>query len=159
MGADIRCGEIHAALSGLVVCEETTSGARLATHCLYPSFEAVRVFVAKFGDGYKVHDDGGAYREAWLHGRDDALISRIIKSEASRCRLAVSGASMVADVPSAEWLASAILTVSNASASAARKAVERIVKKKRIEAKKRTTARTVVQVGYLPSHLRGKPRQ
>lgn len=126
MSASVRCDEVHAAISGLVVCDETTSGARVATHCLYPSFDMVRVSVAKMGDGFKVHDDGGAFREAWLHGRDEPLIMRTLKQEAEKFRLKISDTSLVADVPSSDWLLSAILTVSNASSIAARRAVERI---------------------------------
>ena len=43
-----------------LLCEETPEGARVATHCLYPSFESVRVFVARLSDGFNVHDGSGA---------------------------------------------------------------------------------------------------
>ena len=123
----MSCNEIRAALSGFGVCDETPDGSRIATHCLYPSFEAVRVFVVRVGDGYKVHDGSGAFLSAWLHGRDEGLITKILKVECSKFHLGLIGRSIVADVHSNEWLTSAILGVANASAAAAHAAVSRFV--------------------------------
>lgn len=123
----MSCDDIRAALAGFDVCEETSEGACLTTHCLYPSFEPVRVFVAKFGDGYKVHDGKGAFVAAWAHGRDEALINRALVAECSRYHLSVSSDAIVADVPSKDWLLSGILGVANASAAAATAVVARVV--------------------------------
>ncbi len=46
------CDEIRSALSGFNVCSETPDGARIATHCLYPSHEFVHVYVVNEGGGF-----------------------------------------------------------------------------------------------------------
>jgi len=123
----MSCDDVRAALSEFDTCEETPDGARVTTHCLYPSFEPVRIFVAKVGEGFKVHDGGGAFMSAWSHGRDDALINRALQSECSRFHLSMDNERLVADVSSRDWLLSAILGVANASSLAANAAVARIV--------------------------------
>lgn len=119
------CDDVRAALGSAEFCEETERGARVITHCLYPSFEPVSVFVARFGDGYAVSDAGGAVAAAWIHGRDD--IRKILKREAVRFGVEAAGDSIQAEAASLEWLRGAILAVANASSSSARYAVERAV--------------------------------
>jgi hypothetical protein len=121
------CEVVRTALSDFDRCEETLDGARVATHCLYPSFESVFVYIAKVGDSYVVHDGGGAYRTAWTHGRDSALIRRALSAEADKFRLNCFGDSIISPDVSSEWLQSAILSVANASAGAANRAVSRMV--------------------------------
>ena len=108
-------------------CEATPEGSRIATHCLYPSFEHVRVFVGKGGDGYTVHDGAGAYNAAWLHGRDDHVITKSMTDAAERFGIYVAGKALVGRVSSIDWLSNAILTVANASSLAAHDAVDRIL--------------------------------
>jgi hypothetical protein len=117
------CEQVRKALGGLEFCEESESGARVPTHCLYPSFEPVHVHVVRFGDGFKVHDGGGAFRSAWDHGRESVIITRCLNQEATRFHLVVKEATLIADVPNVEWLSAAMLSVSNASAAAATNAV------------------------------------
>lgn len=117
------CEDVRAALGAGEVCVESDAGARVVTHCLYPSFTPVSVFVTKLGDGYRVSDGSGAIRAAWAHGRDEKLIERILAREASRFHLKVSSGALVADAPSIEWLRAAILAVANASAAAAHAAI------------------------------------
>jgi hypothetical protein len=123
----MACEDVRAALSAFDACTETEEGARVATHCLYPSFDPVNVFVARFGDGFRVHDGGGAVQSAWLHGRDDSLIRRTLAKQAARYQVKVINDALVADAPSAEWLTAAILAVANASAAAAHTALDRVV--------------------------------
>lgn len=123
----MSCEDVRASLSAFDVCEDTSDGARVTTHCLYPSFEPVRVYVARMGDGFKVHDGGGAFATAWAHGRDEHLIGKSLKDECTRFHLSLVGQSFVAHVPSQDWLLSAILGVANASAAAATSAVSRMV--------------------------------
>lgn len=113
------CDEVRTALDAFGVCTETEEGSRVATHCVYPSFDPVHVFVVRYGDGFRVHDGGGALRAAWLHGREEANIRRMIAKQAVRFQVRVLDDAIVADAPSAEWLTSAILSVANASAWAA----------------------------------------
>ena len=122
----MTCDEIRKAMAEFNACEHTAEGARIATHCLYPSFEYVRVFVVKVGDGFHVHDGAGAYNAAWLHGRDDEMIKRSLDDAAERFRLHVSGTALVGNVKSLDWLTSAILSVANASSIAAHDAVAKI---------------------------------
>jgi hypothetical protein len=114
-------------LGSMPACVETEEGARLTTHCLYPSFEPVHVFIAKVGNGYKVHDGGGAFDAAWLHGRDDSVITRAILTQCERFHLRVSDGSIVGSVDSADWLLNVVLGVANASSLAAHHAVARVI--------------------------------
>lgn len=117
------CEAVQGALSNFGSCEESESGARIPTHCLYPSFETVHVHIVRYGDGFKVHDGSGAFRCAWDHGRDAPMITRCLSREASRYHISVREGSLVADAPTIDWLGSAILSVCNASAAAANAAV------------------------------------
>jgi hypothetical protein len=119
------CAEVSVALSTFSACEETPEGARVPTHCLYPSFETVFVYVARVGDGFHVHDGRGAYESARLHGRDASVSANAVAHEAKHFHLQYADDhAIIANVVSAEWLESAILSVANASALAARRALE-----------------------------------
>ena len=121
----MSCDEIRLAFAGVPDCIETDEGTRLTTHCLYPSFDPVHVYVAGFGSGYKVHDGGGAVRSAWDHGRELSLIRKMLSRQAAIYRLGMIEDALVAEVSSLDWVAAAISSVANASASAAHAAVER----------------------------------
>ena len=69
----MSCKHIQKALAILPGCVETESGSRFTTHCLYPSFETVSVYVVRFGDGFNVHDDGGAVRSIWDHAGEISI--------------------------------------------------------------------------------------
>jgi len=116
-----------AALAEFNLCLETPDGSRVTTHCVYPSFDPVNVYVSRFGDGYQVHDGCGAARSAAMHGRDEALASRSLKRWASRYHLVLKDdLALHCIVQDASWLTSAILAVANASAGAANEVVEHI---------------------------------
>lgn len=121
------CADVRSALTSFATCEETSDGARIPTHCLYPSFETAYVYVVRIGEQYRVHDGGEAFRSAWSHGRDENAIRRAISTEASRFHLNVSDNRMVSEEVSSEWIAAAILSVANASTCAANTAVARFV--------------------------------
>ena len=53
---------VRASLTKFSAPFDTDEGVRLETHCLYPSFDPVIIYVAKVGDGYKVSDGAGALR-------------------------------------------------------------------------------------------------
>ncbi len=116
------CNEIFAALTSLSSCVQTDSGACITTQCLYPSFDPVEIFIVKVGNGFKVHDGGGASRFAWLHGRDLPSIIRTLNAQAASYSLKVDEDVLISEVSSADWLMSAVLAVANASAAAAREA-------------------------------------
>jgi hypothetical protein len=121
------CDDIDKALAEYLRCEQTGAGARIATHCLYPSFETVKVFVAKMGDSYDVHDGMGAYNTAWLHGRDEAMIMNSIRDFVARFHLTLNVRTIVGRAASIDWLPNAIISVANASALAAHDAVAKMV--------------------------------
>jgi hypothetical protein len=106
---------------------ETDDGARLETHCMYPSFEPVCAHIAKFGGEYKIHDGAGAARSAWDHGRDENTIRSVLAQQAAAYDLKVVRNSLVADAADDDWLIPAVLAVVNASAAAAHIAVARSV--------------------------------
>lgn len=121
----MSCEAIRAAMAVFDACEPTLDGSRIATHCLYPSFESVSVYVVKSGDSYIVHDGKGAFRVAWEHATDDKVIASAIEKEAHHYHLRIDGHKLVAaDVP-LDWLRPAILAVANASAAAATAVVTR----------------------------------
>jgi hypothetical protein len=66
-----------------------------------------------------VHDAGGAFRSAWVHGRDDALIQKIASRQAKKFRVNLLNGTLVAEAANDEWLTSAIIAVANASAMTA----------------------------------------
>jgi hypothetical protein len=123
----VVCEDVRSALASFAACEETSDGARIPTHCLYPSFETAYVYVVRIGEQYRVHDGGEAFRSAWSHGRDENAIRRAISAEAARFHLSVSDNRLVSQEVSAEWIAAAILSVANASTCAANSVVARFV--------------------------------
>jgi hypothetical protein len=118
------CDQITAALAELSECQATGDGSRITTQCLYPSFEPVQVYVVGFGEGFKVHDGGGAVRSGWYHGKDGSLIHRAVARQAAFHQLSVVEDALVSEVPSRDWLVAAVLAVANASAAAAFSAIE-----------------------------------
>jgi hypothetical protein len=122
----MRCNAAREALESLYACEETEYGLRVRTHCLFPSFSQVEVFIVKIGDGFRIHDGGSAAKESWLHGRDDHLISSCLKREGERFHLEIVNDSLVASAHDEQWLPAAILAVANASSAAAYAAVSKL---------------------------------
>jgi hypothetical protein len=118
------CDDIRTALAEGDVCEITDRGARIITHCLYPSFEPVEVYVSNYGDGYRITDAGGAAAAAYLHGRDE--LGKVLQRECARFGVECKGDTVVAEVGSTDWLRAGILAVANASAAAAISALERV---------------------------------
>jgi hypothetical protein len=128
MAQGMTCDDVRAALSAFEICVETEEGSRVTTHCLYPSFDPVNVYVVRFGDGFRVHDGGGALKAAWTHGREEPAIKKALGKKAARFEVnLLEDCSLVVDAPSVEWLTSAILAVANASAAAAHDVVDKVV--------------------------------
>jgi hypothetical protein len=124
----MACDEIKEALNRYLECEKTEDGSRIHTHCLYPSFESVSVYIIGYGNGYIVHDGSTASGVAWSHGRDKEIIRKSIAKAARRFGVNAEAGQISMKIDSAEWLESAILAVSNASAMAAHNAVDQIIK-------------------------------
>lgn len=119
----LDCSLINSALDQFGGCESSDHGYRVVTHCLYPSFEPVAVFVRREHQGFRVHDGSGAMNCAWHHGVDQSGLPRTLKKAAKTfgCEYGRIGIHIYVD--SEEWLYSAIVSVSNASADAAHAAV------------------------------------
>lgn len=123
----MSCDDVLAALAEFNVCVDTQDGSRVTTHCVYPSFDPVQIFVARFGEGFQINDGGGAHRSAWDHGRDETLVTKALKRWASRYHIEVSGNyALSCTVSDASWLSGAIIAVANASAGAANEVIEHI---------------------------------
>jgi len=120
----MSCEHIRKALAILPDCIETDSGSCFTTHCLYPSFESVCVYVVGFGNGFKVHDDGGAMRSVWDHTGETAVARHAMARQAGLYGLKVVENKIVAEVQSIDWLFAAIVSVANASAATAYEAIE-----------------------------------
>jgi hypothetical protein len=105
---------------------DTDEGARLETHCRYPSFDPVYAFIVKVGEEYHVHDGAGASRCGWDHGRDRLTIKRALDRQAAIFELSVANHALVSRLVSEEWMVSCVLAVANASAAAAMDAVSSI---------------------------------
>lgn len=121
----VDCSNISNALGEFGVCEETAQGLRVSTHCLYPSFEPVSVFVRRHGDSFIVHDAGGAATSIWHHGLDSSYIGRAFSkaAEAFGCHYSLQSIQVIVD--DEDWLFSGIVSVANASSEAARRAVSK----------------------------------
>jgi hypothetical protein len=124
----VSCETILNALSDFAKCEETPDGYRILTHCLYPSFTPVPIYVVKFGDGFIIHDNGEAKATAWEHGRDSAIATRYLNEQALRYGLKLEDGRLSLTVQTADWLASAIVAVANGAATAAGQAVEHVAR-------------------------------
>lgn len=76
----------------------------MATRCLHPSFEPVHVYIVGHGEGFIVHDDGGAAGTAWDHGVDRADMRKFLDVAADAFDCDVSDNQIRADVVSKDWL-------------------------------------------------------
>lgn len=115
---------VRAAMRAYDEYATTEGGARVKTHCLFPSFEPVYVYVAGMGEGFHVHDGGAAHAIAWDHGRDARIVGKYLGEAATRYGLTVDNSTLLARIETPDWLPSAILSVANASSHAAGAAVE-----------------------------------
>jgi len=115
----MNCDELRLLLSKQLECEATEFGFRLKTHCYYPSFDRVAVYVSKYGDGYRVTDAGEAAHSAFIHGRDDHAFEANLKKACTRYGTEPIEGSLVAEIKDEEWLFEAILAVANGASFAA----------------------------------------
>jgi len=117
----MKCDDLIPLLMRDPTCMDTLHGAQLETHCLYPSSDPVHVYVSRLRSGFHVHDGGGAMRSAIAHGR---TWQHALERAGKRHSVKVASGTLLAEPPDLEWLYPAILAVSNASAMAARLALE-----------------------------------
>lgn len=127
------CEMLHALMNERTFCERTEYGHKFLTHCYYPSFDRVAIYVSQFGDGYVVSDGGDAASAAFLHGKDDATFAESAKRAASRFALDIEDGMLVARTDSKDWLHPAMLAVANGAAMASSEASEHIAVKREKE--------------------------
>lgn len=117
----MNCADLDSLLTRTPRCVEVEGGVRFATHCLYPSSDQVHVFIGQRRDGFRVTDGGGAWRSALRVGRAN---NSIFDVACRRYSVKSGGGIIVAEPPDGDWLYAAALAVANASAMAARTALE-----------------------------------
>lgn len=122
----LDCSAIDQAMGKYEGCERTQEGLRVMTHCLYPSFDQVAVFVVKRGDDLVVHDGGGAARVSWLHGAEPNALKRILNTSAASFGCEVREQTILTIAVSEDWLWAAVASVANAASDAARASVGRV---------------------------------
>lgn len=110
-------------------CQETANGARIRTTCLFPAFEPVFVYVVKFGDGFIVHDAGETMAVILSNGQDGETAKRTITAECKRYDISCEERRISLKIDAAEWLDTAIVSVANAAANAARNALNEVSKR------------------------------
>lgn len=119
----LDCSHINNALGEFGGCEPSENGYRVTTHCMYPSFEPVCVFVRPVADGFLIHDGGGAVTNGWHHGLDVGGSTRSLTKSAEMFGCEFGSGMIRIVVENQDWLYSGITSVANASADAARTAV------------------------------------
>jgi len=113
----VTCDQITAALSQMQ-CEETPDGFRVLTHCLYPNFEQVAVYVQTHLDGFLVHDAGDGFDLAFLEGRSPSALKAHMREFAALYGVDSDGRRIFGRAMTPEWLPNVLLAVANASSSA-----------------------------------------
>ena len=117
----MNCAELDSLLTRTPRCVDVEGGVRFATHCLYPSSDQVQVFIGQRSSGYRVTDGGGAWKSAQQIGRaSDGIFDAACK----RYSVRAGGGIISAEAPDGDWLYPAALAVANASAMAARIALD-----------------------------------
>ena len=136
----LDCANLTTDLGPFKGCVQTTDGLRVATDCLMPSFEQVHVYIITHGGEYVVHDGSAAARAAWTHGVDHQIVSNDIAAVAQAFSCKAKDNQISLTVASREWLWSAIASVANASAEAARRSLgsEAVGKEKNLLHRART---------------------
>lgn len=114
----MTCDLITAALSDMQ-CEETSEGFRVLTHCLYPNFEQVAVYVQNHLDGFMVHDGGEGFDFAFLEARNPNLLKTYMREFAALYGVDCDGRRIFGRAMTPEWLPNVLLAVANAASAAA----------------------------------------
>lgn len=114
----MKCDLIVSALANLQ-CEETPDGSRAVTHCLYPNFEQVAVYIQSHLDGYVVHDGGKCFDLAFDDGISPSTLKAMMHDYAALFGAESDEHRIFARARSAEWLPSVVMSVANASAAVA----------------------------------------
>lgn len=126
----MNCEQLLAILAKGYNCEPTEQGIRFLSHCYYPSFDRVAVYLTTRGEGFRITDGGDAARNAFIHGRDDQAFEASLRRASNRYGLQASSGILTAEVESIEWLFPAILAVANGAAQAASETSSKVSERK-----------------------------
>lgn len=117
----MNCADLDSLLTRTPSCVGVEGGVRLTTHCLYPSSDQVHVFIGERRGGYRVTDGGGAWRSAKRIGQAS---EKMFDHACRRYSVEAKGGVIAVEPPSSDWLYAAAIAVANASAMAARSAID-----------------------------------
>lgn len=123
----MNCEHLMALLNDNSACEATDIGTKFITHCLYPSFDPVAVYIETLREGFRVTDGGGASRSALMHGRDPSVLATAFQKAAKAHMVEAAAGLIIAKPTSVDWLYPSILAVANASAMAATVAADTFI--------------------------------
>lgn len=112
----MKCDMVLSALVKMQ-CEETEDGARVLTHCLYPNFTQVPVFVQTHLDGFLVHDGGACFDFAYDDGHNPSIVKGLMREFSALYGADTDDHRIFARALSPMWLQSTVLSVANASAA------------------------------------------
>lgn len=113
----MKCDTIVSILSNLQ-CHETAEGACVLTHCLYPNFEQVAVYVQSHLDGFLVHDGGVGFDFAFMEGRNPTALKTHMREFASMYGVDSDDHRIFGRALTPEWLPNVVMAVANASSTA-----------------------------------------
>lgn len=113
----MKCDLIVAALSDLQ-CEQTEDGARVLTHCLYPNFEQVAVYIQTHMDGFLVHDGGEGFDFAFMEARNPTALKGHMRDFSALYGVDSDDHRIFGRALSPEWLPNVVMAVANAAAAA-----------------------------------------
>lgn len=106
---------INDALIAISSMQETASGVRVTTHCMYPSSGLVSVFVRGGENTFVVTDEGGAVKELTASGVDLQHTSKAIYNFASSQGVNYQNGALSSPLATLKELPVAIILVANAS--------------------------------------------
>jgi hypothetical protein len=95
--------------------QETSSGVRVTTHCMYPSNSLVSVYVNGGNNTFVVSDDGNAIKELTASGIDLQQSTKAISNYALMLGVAYKNGSLYTPQVSLKELSIAIILVANSS--------------------------------------------
>lgn len=123
----LDCHQVQEVMKQFDGCRMLDAGLEVSTHCLYPSFDPVKVCINSMsGDTFFVHDGAGAERSAWMSGRESGSFAYQARNASRAFGCEYSNGSISCRVDGSDWLWSAIAAVANASSEAARAAVSKV---------------------------------
>ncbi|MDB2391088.1 hypothetical protein N9X12_07715 [Alphaproteobacteria bacterium] len=120
--------EIQASIANMSKLHIEGDAICVVTHCLYPSFEPVKVYITDTKSGFRISDKFGAISCASDHGQNKHTTQRQFDKIASKFHTKTKAGEIYAEIPSIEWIPSAVLAVANGSAAVAENTISKVIK-------------------------------